>query len=267
MVRVPTTEIARHRSRRVIAGIGRIYLWNGGSLWIGRNAGRTGVHQHPAIQITLAQDRPVLLRSAADGEWAEYHGAVVRHHRSQQFDGRGASVAQIFIEPETEAGHALIARQGEEPIRGLTPAPVAAPAAPLFACFHASKEEVPMIAATQTVIAQLAVSATSRAATDHRVPRVLEALRTRLQVALSLAQGAALVHLSPGRFRHLFVEQTGTSFRAYVLWLRLLAALQVFNQGHNWTNAAHPAGFADSTHLSRTFRCVFGVTPVMLIRD
>ncbi|GEM_PF-2404749 len=43
MVRVPTMKVARHRSRRapqraarggglVIAGIGRIYLWNGGSL-------------------------------------------------------------------------------------------------------------------------------------------------------------------------------------------------------------------------------------------
>ncbi len=124
-----------------------------------------------------------------------------------------------------------------------------------------------MIAAAQTVIAQLAVSATSRAAIDHRVLRVLEALRARLQVAPSLAQSAALVHLSPSRFRHLFVEQTGASFRAHVLWLRLLAAVQVFNQGHNRTNAAHQAGFADSAHLSRTFRRVFGVTPVMLIRD
>jgi AraC family transcriptional regulator len=71
--------------------------------------------------------------------------------------------------------------------------------------------------------------------------------------------------LSPGRFRHLFVAETGTSFRAYVLWMRLNVAIQFAMAGESWTAAAHVAGFADSAHLTRTFKRMFGMNPAALV--
>jgi hypothetical protein len=44
--------------RRAVAGIGRVLLWSGGSLWIGRQAGRVERHAHHAVQVTLALDTP-----------------------------------------------------------------------------------------------------------------------------------------------------------------------------------------------------------------
>ena len=37
-------------------------------------------------------------------------------------------------------------------------------------------------------------------------------------------------------------------------------------RGANLTEAAHLAGFADSAHLSRTFRAMFGVAPSLLFK-
>jgi AraC-like DNA-binding protein len=71
--------------------------------------------------------------------------------------------------------------------------------------------------------------------------------------------------LSPSRFRHLFVQQTGSSFRAYLLWLRINVAIEAAMRGASWTDAAHDAGFADSPHLSRTFRRMFGINPATLV--
>ena len=50
-------------------------------------------------------------------------------------------------------------------------------------------------------------------------------------------------------------------FRPYVLWLRIECALARYVAGKTLTEASHAAGFADSAHLSRTFKRMFGVAP------
>ena len=50
-----TTPLPRARAAaRPIVGIGRVMLWNGGSLWIGGQTGFAPKHAHHAIQIALA---------------------------------------------------------------------------------------------------------------------------------------------------------------------------------------------------------------------
>ena len=71
---------------------------------------------------------------------------------------------------------------------------------------------------------------------------------------------------TPGRVRHLFVEQTGLPFRTYLLWLRITKAVGMFAAGASLTQAAHEAGFAGSAHFSRTFRKYFGFVPSAIHR-
>jgi len=84
---------------------------------------------------------------------------------------------------------------------------------------------------------------------------------------VGLSEAAARVALSPARFRHLFVEQTGQSFRSYQLWLRLQRAIEVISNGAAATDAAHAAGFSDAAHLTRTFRRMMGITPTSVKID
>ena len=105
------------------------------------------------------------------------------------------------------------------------------------------------------------------AAIDYRIGSVLDRIRDRPNGEMSLAQAASLAHLSPSRFRHLFVAQTGISFRAYLLWARVELAVARGMSGGSWTEAAQQAGFADSAHFSRTCRSMFGVSPTMVVRE
>jgi AraC-like DNA-binding protein len=82
--------------------------------------------------------------------------------------------------------------------------------------------------------------------------------------SLSLAGAARHVALSPSRASHLFVENTGLQFRTYVLWLRLVRAVDAHVAGMNLTEAAQEAGFSDSAHLSRTFKRMFGLPAAAL---
>jgi AraC family transcriptional regulator len=90
--------------------VGRVHLWQGGSLWIGRGQGRSDWHDHHALQIALALDGVCMFRSRADGNWSEFQGAIVRSHRHHQFEVEGATMAQLFIEPETVEGRLLLER-------------------------------------------------------------------------------------------------------------------------------------------------------------
>jgi AraC-like DNA-binding protein len=70
---------------------------------------------------------------------------------------------------------------------------------------------------------------------------------------------AAAVGVSVSRLTHLFTEQVGIPLRRYVLWLRLRMAITEVLAGADLTDAAHSAGFADSAHLTRTCRDMFGL--------
>lgn len=81
----------------------------------------------------------------------------------------------------------------------------------------------------------------------------------------SAAHVAALVGLSPSRLLHLFRDHTGTSFRRYRLWLRMLRAAEAIRDQANLTTAAMDAGFASPSHFSDAFRTMFGLRPSRLL--
>ena len=60
------------------------------------------------------------------------------------------------------------------------------------------------------------------------------------------------------------MEETGLPFRTYVLWLRVVRAVDAHTKGASLTEAAQEAGFADSAHLSRTFKRMFGLPAASL---
>lgn len=248
---------------RLIAGIGRVLLWNGGSLWIGHDAGPVQPHDHHAIQISLALTGCVRFREP-EGRWTEYSAALVRPHQRHEFDGNGQSVAQIFVEPETLQGRSLLAHWGAEPVARLEDTHDIA----------ASLRKAYARKAADSVLQDLAMSGVARLSggdvsltVDPRITRTIDWMRSRLKVPVSLDEAARVAHLSPSRFRHLFVSQTGISFRAYLLWARVSSAVGAAMGGMSWTDAAQAWGFADSAHLSRTCRRMFGIAPSMLVRE
>ena len=244
--------------------VGRVHLWQGGSLWIGRGHGRSDWHDHHALQIALALDGVCMFRSRADGSWSEFQGAIVRSHRHHQFEVEGATMAQLFIEPETVEGRLLLERYVDD-ISPLPEVQRLAMAQLLGDALRTDAKTDEMIAAARAATLLLAGAAAPLAKGDARVDKAIPYIRAHIHAAITLDQAATAAALSPGRFRHLFVAQTGTSFRAYVLWMRLNVAIQFAMAGQSWTEAAHAAGFADSAHLTRTFRRMFGINPAALV--
>lgn len=110
------------------------------------------------------------------------------------------------------------------------------------------------------LITQLADETARAEALDPRIVKLLAWVAMRLDEAVTLRDAAIFIGLSPGRARHLFVQHTGLPFRTYLLWLRLMRAVEIYAGRASLTDAAHGAGFSDSAHLSRTFRRMFGIS-------
>ncbi|SMO35873.1 AraC-type DNA-binding protein [Chryseobacterium rhizoplanae] len=102
---------------------------------------------------------------------------------------------------------------------------------------------------------------------DERIVRVLEVLKQPGHEPLKIESLSALAYLSPSRLIHLFTEQVGIPVRKYILWTRLLTALQYIIDGCNITDAALEAGFSDTPHFNRTFKRMFGQAPTLLLQN
>ncbi len=242
---------------------GQICPWDGGSIWIGRAAAVNAVHAHHAVQVALALEGQFRFQSPADDVWLDCAGAVITSNKPHAFDGRGAALlAHIFVEPESPPGRVLLQLFPAELGICLMTGPLQEAAAQrLSASYRASHKPADLVATAREVIRLLTDGVDVPSPADPRILKVLEYLRGNLNEAVSLTSAAAQVHLSPSRFRHLFVEQVGLAFRPYVLWLRLNRAVEAFAAGESLTTAAYQAGFADSAHLSRTFRRMYGMAP------
>jgi len=247
---------------------GRILFWEGVSLWLlsappGRSYPKTDCHRHHVVQLTLA----LTGRVSFDGENGPISGAAiaVAPDAPHAFEGTGL-VAHLFVAPEGKGGRRLV--------RGLFAGGsiVVIPAhrlGDLPRCFaetfaDPSHTDEALRALGDRTIARLAGEAGPAGVAEPRITRLLAWLTQHLDQPVSLSEAAAILGLSAGRARHLFVEQTGLPFRTYLLWLRLVRAVELYAGGASLTDAAHGAGFADSAHLSRTFRRMFGIAAASL---
>lgn len=254
-------------------GTGRILLWSGGSLWIGHSGEPTDFHSHHAVQISLSLAGDCLRFRLPGGNWTNYSGAIVAANHPHAFEARGAFVAMIFVEPESREGRVLQKLCLVDGIRRIEDVPIEddrlePEIAHLVACYKSVAGDADLISAARLIIGRLASTQLgAEIDLDRRIQRAVERMRERIGETIFLSDIAAAAFLSPDRFRHLFVEETGMRFRPFVLWLRVEIALAAFAANKSLTEAAHAGGFADSAHFSRTFRRMFGIAPSSFQRE
>lgn len=246
-----------------IVGIGRIIFWEGGSIWIGLATAPIPEHAHHAIQLTFVLRGGLRFRSA-EGVWADYHAAMIPADLPHSFDAQGSLVAHIFVEPESPFGRGIRQRLGDGSIAALPEAEAAPIGDGMLALFERGCADAELVTFAREGLVALTAAVVPARPSEPRVVRAIEAIKQRLNTPMTLGEIAGVSHLSPGRFRHLFVAETGLPFRTYVLWLRLDRAIASYAAGGSWTEAAHAANFADSAHLTRTLRRMFGLAPSSL---
>ena len=127
-----------------------------------------------------------------------------------------------------------------------------------------SGTDAALVDSCASLIGSLTGDVQPKVESDPRILRAIAYINANLSGTLTLEEIAAEAFLSPGRFRHLVVEQTGLGVRPYILWRRFLKVWDLVSRGESMSAAAHLAGFADAAHLSRTGKRMFGFPPSAL---
>lgn len=244
-----------------IAGIGRVVFWEGGSLWLALVTGVVQRHSHHALQLCLPLESDAQFQTDTDGDWITCMGALIPPDVPHAFRAPGKVVANILFEPESAVGRTLLARCAGRGLNHLDADFIAPLAAPMAAAYARGADDDELRTLAQRTLATAAGVSLRPAAVDPRVIAAIADIRERIDQPIILASVARRAGLSAGRFRHLFVAETGVSLRAFVLWERLNRALSIGFSGGSWTEAAYAANFADSAHLTRTCRRMFGLAP------
>jgi len=236
--------------------------------FLGEGAGGAPIapHSHYAIQLAIGAPSGLRVQFGRQGPWQPCAAALVPSRAVHSIDVSDCDLSIVlFIEPETPEGKALTARlQGQ--LELLDEDIVAVTAKRLERAWRSERSYEAVKALCMQLVREVSRTA-PREPSDPRVLAAVEYIRQKVDQPVSLPEVARAANLSPERFRHLFVQETGMPLRTYVLWRRLLHVWTLLMNGESLSAAAHAAGFADSAHLSRTARTMFGLPPSVLQMD
>ena len=237
----------------------KLYIWQHRAFFMG-HLPDIAEHRLGAAALCVGIDRPFRVLESESDLWREGRSVLVPPGCLHEIRVGGAILAILFVEPESDDYVALkdAMSDGE------------------WQCLYGLKEEATVLAALDEVWRQQPDAATIRGVLDcwvpapdpgHRQPldsriqRVIELMKEDLNRNQSLGELADCVSLSPTRLVHLFKEQVGVPIRRFRQWRRMREVAARIVRGETLTDAALSAGFADSSHFSRAFRNMFGITP------
>lgn len=220
-------------------------------------------HRHHAIQLIWPQVPSDLYLGSRRVSGAAVLAGGVEHRLTMNAGW------VVLIEPQSDLGAALANYLAGEPVKTIEPLSPCRDDAP-----PAVSDELLLTRSLDPLWRSLGVSPASvirssgadQSDIDPRIQELLHRLNGCFQgdcvkpEPWRAAEVAASLSLSESRFRHLFRQEMGIAWRPWLRWRRLLCAILILRQGGSATDAAHAAGFADSAHLSRTFRLAFGIT-------
>ena len=224
------------------------------------------MHAHYAIQIAFGREWGIGFRTSEREEWRQYGGALIPSRQPHSMDpSQMTANAVMFVEPETREGRILDELYLADGIATM-PETSWTEAQRLFDVWE-SGDHTALMESCMQLIRSLTGNVQPKTPADERVLKATAFINANLDRKLTLEDVAAHIFLSPSRFRHLFIEETGMALRPYMLWRRFLKGWELLMTGASLSEAAHGACFADAAHLTRTCKRMFGFAPsVMTMR-
>ncbi|OTA20532.1 AraC/XylS family transcriptional regulator [Xenorhabdus beddingii] len=213
-------------------------------------------HQHPCIQLSLSLHAHELLALSIQDETHSTQGFLIRSNVMHKMDSANTCSMTLLIEPIDQHYHLFSHLTENLSVILLAHDEIAAVTDYLVKSFLGG-EEPDMF----TVYLLLSPHLPCHCQFDQRILKAVSFIESLSVKRISSRQVADKIYLSESRFLHLFREQLGINFRAYLLWLRLSDAIEEIHMTDSLTLIANNCGFSDTAHFSRTCKMAYGIRP------
>lgn len=238
-----------------------LYLWKRRTLYLGELPSIPDLTP-AASTLLVGLDKPFLIWDYASGQKRETRTALVPAGTHFGADPRNQNMVNCYLDP-----------LGED-LRALSPMMQGSIGPILVDC----RDELGQLEDFRTLVRDTPPAADAYGILDaqfHRQgsvsiakSRMVEPIQRVIDLIQSdplsneptewLAHKAGLTQPQLNRW---FKRITGVPVRRYRLWHRLFVTANLMSFGKSLTDAAHEAGFSDSSHLNHTFRSMIGMTP------
>ena len=233
-------------------------------MYIGK-AVDTSIHDHHAIQIAISFDEAIEIK-LPDSAF-KFKAAIIdsdQPHECRTYDN---TFLLLNIAPESKIGISLKKNYlANQKIAGLSARKASEFIGKLKNELKGEQDSNEIFSITQQFLHSLSYTKETKIF-DDRILEVLKLLNQQNDVPIRINDLASKVFISPNRLIHLFTDQVGIPIRKYILWKKLLIALQEIIITKNITQAALEGGFSDAPHFNRTFKRMFGLNPSTLLKN
>lgn len=101
-----------------------------------------------------------------------------------------------------------------------------------------------------------------KSVSDLRLKNAVDFIRRNFQRNITAAEAAAQANLSRSRFLHLFPQECGKTFGAYLRELRIAESCKLLQKNHlTIDEIAFASGFCSQSHFTSVFQKIMKITP------
>lgn len=215
-------------------------------------------HRHMAAHIILSPEKQI--KVVLEDTMYLCHGIVIPSGCYHKVETDGAPVMVFLYDSTTNVAKRL------SKVQILSEADCSSIAA-IFRHWEAGRTAEGYASFESAVLHLLGIRESVCSVTDERITAAMAHIHARMSEPVTCQEIADSVFLSQSRFSHLFKEQTGMTFAAYLICKRLLYVYREILRGCSITEAALAAGFSSSGHFADVNHRVFGLSASSITRD